>query len=103
MAVKRAPVRPVPQLSDDEFVREPFEYTVGRKKITLPSMTWLKPGLIRKIRKLNGTDRLYTLLEEILGEDSPEMKIVDDMDPDAFADMCKAWNDHSQGVGLGES
>jgi len=100
MTAKRAPVRAVPD-AEDNFVREPFEYPLGRSKIVLPSLTWLKPGLLRKVRRLGGTDRLYTLLEELL--DEKHLELVDDMEPDDFAEMCKQWNDHSKGVGLGES
>lgn len=98
---KRAPVRALPSKTDDEqYVREPFERTIGRTKVTLPSLSWLKPGTYRKIRHLDGADRLYTLLEMLL--DEKQLAAVDDLEPDEFADFCKAWNEHS-GIGLGES
>ncbi|MEU2106496.1 hypothetical protein [Nocardia sp. NPDC019255] len=85
---------------DDEHVREPFEYMVGKTKIVLPSLTWLKPGVFRKIRNMDGLNRLYALLEMSLNE--KQLAAVDDMEPDEFNDMCQAWNDHS-GITLGES
>jgi hypothetical protein len=98
-ASKRAPVRAV-KANDDEYVRDPFEFTVGRTKITLPSLSWLKPGQIAAIQDKDGFARLWTLLSMSLTE--KQLAVVGDMEPDAFADMMKAWNDHS-GVSLGES
>lgn len=99
MTVKRAPVRAV-KTEGDEYVREPFEFTVGRTKITLPSLSWLKPGQLAEIRNKDGFDRLWTLLSMSLTE--KQLAAVGDMEPDAFADMVQAWNDHS-GISVGES
>lgn len=96
---KRAPVRAVKSV-DDEYVRDPFEHTVGRTKIVLPSLSWLKPGVFRKIRHMDGINRLYAILE--LSLDEKQLAAVDDMEPDEFNDMVQAWNDHS-GITLGES
>jgi hypothetical protein len=95
---KRAPVRAVKN-EDDDYVREPFEKMVGKTKVVLPSLSWLKPGLFRKIRHLDGINRLYTLLE--LSLDEKQLAAVDDLDPDEFNDFCKEWNEHS-GITLGE-
>ncbi|MGI5223063.1 hypothetical protein [Nocardia sp. CA-290969] len=100
MPAKRAPVRAVDPKSD--IVRDPFVYTVGDVEITLPSLSYLKPGLVRRLRRMNGTDQMYTLFEETLGEDSPEMRAIDEMDPDEFDAMREQWHKHS-GIDMGKS
>lgn len=93
---KRPPVKAV----KDKYVRDPFFYKIGETEIELPSLSYLKPGLVRKLRRLNGTDQMYTLFEEVLDADT--LAVIDEMDPDEFEDMRLAWNKHS-GVSPGES
>ncbi|WP_433597924.1 hypothetical protein ACQPXH_19225 [Nocardia sp. CA-135953] len=90
MAAKKAttPVK-------DDFVEE-----IGGVEVRLPSLTYLKPGLIRKIRRLGETDAAYTLLELSLSEEG--LAAVDEMDPVEFDELMGRWRDHS-GVTLGES
>lgn len=92
-------VQPVPD-ADDKYVREPFVYTIGKNKIELPSLSWLKPGLVRKIRHLGEIDQMYTLFELVLPE--KQLALLDDLEPDQFEDLCNQWRDHS-GVAVGES
>lgn len=98
MPAKRAPVRAVQK--DSEIVRDPFVYTVGEVEITLPSLSYLKPGLVRRLRRLNGTDQMYTLLEEVLDDDT--LAVIDEMDPDDFDAMREQWHKHS-GIDMGKS
>ncbi|MFE6863633.1 hypothetical protein [Nocardia sp. NPDC057668] len=81
-------------------VKTDFTTEVGGVEVRLPSLSYLKPGLVRRIRRLNGVDAMYTLLELCL---SPEALIaVDDMTQDDYQALLEAWRTHS-GVGLGES
>lgn len=98
MPAKRAPVRAVDPKSD--VVRDPFVYTVGEVEITLPSLSYLKPGLVRRLRRMNGTDQMYTLLEEVLDDDT--LAVIDEMDPDDFDAMREQWHKHS-GIDMGKS
>ncbi|MFI5781103.1 hypothetical protein [Nocardia sp. NPDC051570] len=84
-----------PTLVRDDFVR-----TVDGVEIRLPSLAYLKPGLIRRIRRLNDTDAICTLLESTL--DPVALAAVDDMDPADFQQLMNEWRVHS-GVDLGES
>ncbi|WP_155981095.1 hypothetical protein [Nocardia sp. CNY236] len=96
MTSPKAPItldRPV-QVKD-EFVRQ-----VAGAELRLPSLSYLKPGLIRRIRRLNDVDAMYTLLELTL---SPRaLAVLDDMDPDEYQELLDEWRTHS-GVTLGES
>ncbi|MCM6777273.1 hypothetical protein NDR87_27680 [Nocardia sp. CDC159] len=69
-------------------------------EIRLPSLAYLKPGLIRRIRRLSDTDAICTLLELTL--DPAALAAVDDMDPGDFQQLMNEWRTHS-GVDLGES
>lgn len=100
MTAKRAPVRP--RQKKDDFVRDNFVYPVGDLEIRLPSLSYLPPGLVRKVRRLSDIDAMYTLIETVLGEDSAEQAALDDMDADAYAAFLDAWREHS-GVSLGKS
>lgn len=99
MTVKKAPLVP-PVLGDVDVVKDDFVTTVEGTEIRMPSLTYLKPGLIRRIRRLGDVDAFYTLMELVLDEET--LAVVDDMDPDAYAKMLEQWREHS-GVTLGES
>ncbi|MBF6584433.1 hypothetical protein IU414_06620 [Nocardia farcinica] len=98
---KRAPVTAKKQ---NAKVKTDFVHTVGEGddavEVRLPSLSYLKPGLIRRIRNLSDIDAMYTLLEAILDEDV--LAVIDDMDPDEYEAMLTAWREHS-GVSLGKS
>jgi hypothetical protein len=101
---RRAPVRRTAK-KDDEYVRDPFVYEVktgegAGTEITLRSLSWLKPGVFRRIRNLSAGDQVYTLLEMLLSDE--DLAAIDDMEPDEFEDMSEAWKKHS-GITLGES
>lgn len=86
--------------TDSKVVKDDFTREVDGVEITLPSLTYLKPGLIRKVRRLGDVDAMYTLLELTL---SPaQLAAIDDMDPDEYSKLLEDWRDHS-GVSLGES
>ncbi|MFB8282046.1 hypothetical protein [Nocardia colli] len=81
-------------------VKDDFVYKVGDVELHLPSLSYLKPGLIRRIRRLGDVDAMYTLLELTLSAES--LAVLDEMDPDAYHELLDAWRIHS-GVNLGES
>ncbi|MGV9676205.1 hypothetical protein ACWDSJ_13070 [Nocardia sp. NPDC003482] len=80
-------------------VKDDFVHTVNGIELRLPSLSYLKPGLIRRIRRLGDVDAMYTLLEATLPGDA--LAAVDEMDPAEFHALLEAWRSHS-GVGLGE-
>ena len=71
------------------------------KKFTIPAMNALPMGVLRKSRKSEDSmDRAFIILEELMGEDSPELKAVDTMDAEQFNAFLEGW---TQGAPLGES
>lgn len=96
MTVKKAPI---PTTSTGK-VKDPYITDVGGIEVALPSLSYMKPGLIRKIRRLGDVDAMYTLLELVL--DDKALAAIDDMDPDEYAALLEGWREHS-GVSLGES
>ncbi|WP_156371279.1 hypothetical protein [Nocardia arizonensis] len=96
MTSPKAPVT----LNQPITVKDEFVYSVGDIDVRLPSLSYLKPGLIRRIRRLGDVDAMYTLLELVLPAES--LAALDEMDPDAYHAFLDAWRTHS-GVNLGES
>ncbi|MFC4124937.1 hypothetical protein [Nocardia rhizosphaerae] len=99
MTAKRAPVRAVKN-QKPERVTESWVTTIRDVEITLPSLSYLKPGLMRKIRGRSELDQFFMLLEMHLNEE--QLAAIDDLDPDEFAEFTDSWREHS-GVSLGES
>ncbi|MRH86183.1 hypothetical protein GFY24_01665 [Nocardia sp. SYP-A9097] len=96
MTSPKAPIT----VSTPTKVKDDFSYRVNGIDIELPSLSYLKPGLVRRIRRLGDVDAMYTLLELTL---TPEaLAALDDMDPDAYHELLEAWRAHS-GISLGES
>jgi hypothetical protein len=71
------------------------------KTYEIPAMASLPMGVLRKSRKaVDEMDRAFLILEELMGEDSTELKAVDSMNPEEFNDFLTGW---TQGAPLGES
>lgn len=80
-------------------VKEPFIHQIGEVLIELPSLSWVMPAIVRKIRHLNLLDQQFTLMEMHL--DAEQLRAIDTLDPDEFEEMCNEWKRHS-GIDLGE-
>ncbi len=71
------------------------------KKYTVPAFNALPMGAIRKARKAKDeADQVFTIIEIMLGEDSPELAALDGMDSTEFQAFMAGW---TQGAPLGES
>jgi hypothetical protein len=80
---------------------ETYKFTHNGRTYHVPSLKSVPTGVIRKTRKLtDDTDKSFTILELLLGEDSPELEAIDSMNPDEFADWLNGW---TGGAPLGES
>lgn len=78
-----------------------YTFEHNGKKFTIPAMSALPMGVLRKSRKSEDSmDRAFIILEELMGEDSPELKAVDTMDAEQFNAFLEGW---TQGAPLGES
>ncbi|MDO3649334.1 hypothetical protein [Nocardia mangyaensis] len=95
MTSPKAPVTPAPDKVKDDFVER-----VGQVEVRLPSLTYLKPGIIRQVRRLGLADALYTIIE--LSVPREILTVLDEMDHDDYHRLLAAWQRHS-GVSLGES
>lgn len=78
-----------------------YHFEIGGNKYSVPFLKDSPIGVLRKARKAgNDMDAAFTILELILGEDSPEIAAVDTMTPEQFGEWMKGW---TQGASLGES
>jgi hypothetical protein len=80
---------------------EPVTFEHNGETFELPNIQQIKPGAWRKARK--GTDEMdkaFLLLEFALGEDSPTLAALDDLEPVAFNELIEKW---MQGAAPGES
>jgi hypothetical protein len=78
-----------------------FTFEYDGKEYTIPSIAALTSGVLRKTRKIEDElDKTYTILEELLGEDSEALAALDKMDIPEFSEWATKW---TQGVSLGES
>lgn len=94
---RSAPRKPVTTSKGTDL----FEYTTeSGQDISLPRFDSVKPGVIRKIRKLSDVDQFFTVLETLA--DAETLAVIDDMEQGEFQALQEAWFKHS-GVELGES
>jgi hypothetical protein len=78
-----------------------FTFTQDGEEYTIPRFTDLPTGVIRKARKAeDDLDRVFTILENVLGLDCPELDAIDRMTTSEFAEFLKEW---TGGVAVGES
>lgn len=81
-------------------MQEKFHWTApGGDEIVLPHMNKIKGGLLRKHRKLEPVDFMFTILEDIADDET--LAKVDDLEND---DLNKLFADWQQaGADLGKS
>jgi hypothetical protein len=76
-------------------------FTHANKKYTIPDFASLPVGAVRKARKAESEiDQAFTIIEIVMGEDSPELKAIDSMTTAEFQQFLEGW---TQGAPLGES
>lgn len=77
---------------------EQFHWTSPQGvEIVLPHVKQLKGGLLRKYRKLDEIDMMFSILEDILNEDM--LARLDDLDQGDLDDLFGAWQKASVSVG----
>ena len=80
---------------------DPFTFEQGGKQYSIPKFSDLPAGALRSSRKASDDlDKAFTIIEYVMGEDSPELLAVDNMTVAEFGDFVKAWTD---GASVGES
>jgi hypothetical protein len=78
-----------------------YKFTHDGKEFEIPAMKDIEAGVIRKSRKAakDEEDRVFIILETLLGEDSPELAALDKMSATDFGKVIRGW---SGGATLGE-
>jgi hypothetical protein len=78
-----------------------YKFDFNGQTFELPNPKDIKPGVLRKARKgKDDADQMFLLLELTLGEDSPVLDALDNMDGEQFSKIVTEW---LQGAQLGES
>ncbi|HLP97654.1 MAG TPA: hypothetical protein VK149_04335 [Sideroxyarcus sp.] len=78
-----------------------YTFTHNGDKFEIPSFSALPVGVIRKARRAKDeADQAFTILETVMGEDSPELAAVDSMTTEEFQAFIKGW---TEGASVGES
>lgn len=77
-----------------------YEFEHNGERYTLPPYKSIKPGLMRRVRKLTDMDATFTILEEIAPKDT--LAALDDMTMERFDEVITGWLEHS-GITPGES
>ena len=81
--------------------KKTYTFTHDDKTYSIPAFVSLPMGAIRKARKAKDeADQAFTILEIVMGEDSPELAAVDLMDGEEFQAWFEGW---TQGAPVGES
>ena len=77
---------------------EKFNWTSpGGVKIVLPHMDKIKGGLIRKHRKLDAVDMMFSILEDTVDETT--LTKIDDLDRGDLTALFEGWQAESATVG----
>lgn len=79
---------------------ERFHFTHNDVEYNIPKFSDLPMGVIRKSRKADDDgDRVFIILEAVMGEGSAELDAVDDMSAEEFKNFLGEW---TEGVSLPE-
>uniref|UniRef100_UPI003F499080 hypothetical protein n=1 Tax=Nocardia suismassiliense TaxID=2077092 RepID=UPI003F499080 len=84
----------------DGFIRAIGAADGETVEVVLPSLTYLKPGLARRLRGMGDRNAMWFIIEESLTAEA--LAALDEMDPDEFETLLVDWGTHS-GINLGES
>ena len=78
-----------------------YKFSHNGRNYEVPALSSIPTGVIRKTRTLtDDTDKSFTILELLLGEDSPEIAALDSMNGEQFAEWLNGW---TSGAPLGEA
>lgn len=78
-----------------------FTFKQDGKTYSIPAFSDLPMGVVRKARKATDeADTAFTIIESVMGEDSPELNAVDSMNAEQFQAFIAGW---TQGAGAGEA
>lgn len=77
-----------------------YKFEVNGQNYEIPLLKDAPIGALRKSRKAdNEMDAAFTVLEAVVGVDSPELAAIDSLTAEQFGEWIKGW---AQGASLGE-
>lgn len=85
----------------DHLAKAPktLTFDIDGKKITLPNLIHVKPGVLRDASKQsNDFDKMWTLIEAVADEKT--LKVIKDLDAAPWGELMSQWQ---QGAQLPES
>jgi hypothetical protein len=69
-----------------------FEFEHKGKTYSIPAFGALPMGAVRKARKAKDeADQAFTIIEVVMGEDSPELAALDEMNATEFQAFLEGW------------
>lgn len=75
-----------------------YKYTKDGVEYSFPLFKNIKTGILRKARKAkDDTDMVFTIIELMLGEESKELEMIDNLTNEEFEEFLNGW---LQGVDL---
>jgi hypothetical protein len=96
-----APKQPQDRLQALKDAPATVDFETSQGLLTLPHFAKITGGPLRKARKAqNEMDQFYTLIEELCGDPSPELDLLDKLPVIEQGELFQKW---TQGAQLGES
>lgn len=78
-----------------------YTFEFKGESYTIPAFNDLPMGAIRKARKAKDeSDQAFTIIESVMGEGTPALEALDQMNPEEFNTWLSGW---TQGAPVGES
>jgi hypothetical protein len=78
-----------------------YTFDFKGESYTIPAFNALPMGAIRKARKAKDeSDQAFTIIESVMGEGTPALEALDQMNPEEFNTWLEGW---TQGAPVGES
>lgn len=96
----RAPQDRKPKKNNGRKVGQTFQFTTANGTITMPLLEFIDFGVGRKLRNLDESEAIYTLVESVADEKS--LAVIDRMKAAEVGEFIEAYYKAS-GVDLGES
>lgn len=78
-----------------------YKFTINKTEYEIPAFADMPAGALRKARKgTDDMDKAFTILEEVVGVDSPTLIALDQLSVTEFGKWMEGW---TQGAPLGEA
>jgi hypothetical protein len=83
------------------MAKNSFTFSIDGADYSIPKFSDLPMGVLRRSRHATDEmDKVFIIIEEVMGTDSPEIHAIDSMNAVEFAEFLSEW---TGGVPVGES